>query len=110
MVTGFGLNHRVQHRLRHRPKNGPSMQNMNGVTEPVLLRGDYSAHRTGSGNLEILTLDCLKQNFTMEKSILPNFLFEIRNTGVCNARFEINHQVYTAGFVNMVNMLRILVK
>lgn len=35
MVTDFGLNHRVQHRLRHRPKNGPSMQNMDGVTEPV---------------------------------------------------------------------------
>jgi len=46
----------------------------------------------------------------MEKSVLSNFFFEIRNTGVCNARYESNHQVYTAGFVNMVNILRVLVK
>ena len=60
MVTAFDLNHRVQHRLRNRPKNGPSMQNIDGVTEPVLLRGDYYAQRIGSCNLEILTLDCLR--------------------------------------------------
>jgi len=35
----------------------------------------------------------------MKKSLLSNFLFEVRNTGVCNARYESNHQVYTADFV-----------
>ena len=74
MVTAFGLNHRVQHRLRHRPKNGPSMQNMDGVTQPVLLRGDYYAQRIGSGNLEILILDCLQAKLYNEKILTFKFL------------------------------------
>jgi len=75
MVTAFGLNHRVQHRLRHRPKYGQSMQNMDGVTEPVLLRGDYYAQRIGSGNLEILTLECLKTKLYNGKIRTIKFLF-----------------------------------
>jgi len=67
MVTAFGLNHRVQHRLRHRPKNGTSMQNMDGVTEPVLLRCDYYEQRIVSSNLEILTVDCLKAKLYKRK-------------------------------------------
>jgi hypothetical protein len=67
MVTAFGLNHRVQLHLRHRPKNVSSMQNMDGVTGPVLLRCCYYEQRIGSGNLEILTLDCLKAKLYKRK-------------------------------------------
>lgn len=51
------------------------MQNMDGVTEPVLLRGDYYAQRIGSGNLEILTLECLKTKLYNGKIRTIKFLF-----------------------------------
>lgn len=111
MVTAFGLNHRVQHRLKHRPKNSPSMQNMGGVTEPVLLRYDYYEQRIESCNFEILTQSCLKAKCYKRKV----GTFQISCLRLKIRVFVIRGKRATTRCTplilsNLVNILRIIVK